>query len=59
MEIPDELLERMAQFRVQLPELLALSLHQAALPAATARAIVEFLASNPSPSKNGIAAGMR
>jgi hypothetical protein len=51
VEIPDELLELVAQFRDQLPELLALSLHQPALPAATYRAILEFLASNPSPAE--------
>ncbi|NCC35260.1 hypothetical protein [Candidatus Chloroploca sp. Khr17] len=47
IEIPDELFDRMAEVREQLPELLALSLHQPALPAATYRAIVDFLASNP------------
>lgn len=49
IEIPDELLGRMAEVRDQLPELLALSLHQPALPAATYRAILDFMVSNPTP----------
>ncbi|MFV9506117.1 MAG: hypothetical protein AB4911_16320 [Oscillochloridaceae bacterium umkhey_bin13] len=47
IEIPDELFDQMTKIQDQLPELLALSLHQPALPAATYRAIVDFLASNP------------
>jgi hypothetical protein len=49
VEIPDELVDQVAQLRDRLPELLALSLHQPALPAATYRYILDFLASDPSP----------
>lgn len=48
VEIPDELADQVAQMRDRLPELLALSLRQPALPATTYRAILGFLASNPS-----------
>ncbi len=51
VEIPDELVEQVSQLRDRLPELLALSLHQPALPAATYRDILDFLASNPSPQQ--------
>jgi hypothetical protein len=51
VEIPDELMDQVAQLRDRLPELLTLSLHQPALPAATYRYIVDFLASNPSPEQ--------
>jgi len=51
VEIPDELAEQVAQMRDRIPELLALSLRQPALPAATYRAILGFLASNPSPAE--------
>lgn len=51
VEIPDELVDQVAQLRDRLPELLALSLHQPALPAATYRYILDFLASNPSPEQ--------
>lgn len=48
VEIPDDLLEQVAQLRDRLPELVALSIRQPALPAATYRYILDFLASNPS-----------
>jgi hypothetical protein len=48
LEIPDSLAEQVAQMRDRLPELLALSLKQPALPAATYRHILDFLVSNPS-----------
>lgn len=50
LEIPDELAEQVTQMRDRIPELLALSLRQPALPAATYRAILSFLASNPAPA---------
>jgi hypothetical protein len=49
LEVPDELVERAEQLRERLPDLLALSLEQPALPAATYRYILDFLAGNPSP----------
>jgi hypothetical protein len=51
VKIPDELLAKVVELRERLPELLALSLHQPALPAATYRYILDFLASNPSPEQ--------
>ncbi|MEI7643936.1 MAG: hypothetical protein WCJ55_06615 [Chloroflexales bacterium] len=51
VEIPDELAEQMGHMRDRIPELLALSLRQPALPAATYRTILSFLASNPSPAQ--------
>jgi hypothetical protein len=51
VEIPDELAEQVGQLRDRLPELLTLSLRQPALPAATYRAILGFLASDPSPAQ--------
>ncbi|PDV99277.1 hypothetical protein [Candidatus Chloroploca asiatica] len=51
LEIPDALAEQIAQMQDRLPELLSLSLKQPALPAATYRAILAFLACNPSPAE--------
>lgn len=51
IEVPDELADQVAQLRDRLPELLALSLQQPALPAATYRHILAFLASGPSPAQ--------
>lgn len=51
VEIPDELVEQVAQLRERLPELVALSLRQPALPAATYSYILDFLASDPSPEQ--------
>lgn len=51
LELPDELAEQIGLLRDRLPELLALSLQQPALPAATYRYVLDFLASNPSPEQ--------
>lgn len=40
VELPDELVDQVAQLRDCFPELLALSLHQPSLPAATHRYIL-------------------
>ena len=48
IEVPDELSELIAQVGDRLPELLAQSLQQPALPAHIYRYILDFLASNPS-----------
>ncbi len=47
IQVSDELSERLSQFGDRLPELLALSLRQPALPAHVYRYIVDFLASGP------------
>ncbi|MBD2186048.1 hypothetical protein H6S82_06815 [Planktothrix sp. FACHB-1355] len=47
LEIPEELSDQLAQVGDRLPELLALSLQQPALPAHIYRYILNFLASNP------------
>jgi hypothetical protein len=51
IEVPDELSAQLDQVRDRLPELLALSLRQPAVPASIYRALVDFLASNPSPAQ--------
>ena len=51
LEIPDELADELGQLQDRLPELLALSLRQPALPAATYHYILDFLASNPTPAQ--------
>jgi hypothetical protein len=51
LEVSDELSERLAEVSDRLPELLALSLQQPALPAHTYRYILDFLASNPAPEQ--------
>lgn len=48
IEIPDELAARADELRERLPALLALSLEPPALPTATYRSILDFLATNPS-----------
>ena len=48
IEVPDELSELIAHAGDRLPELLAQSLRQPALPAHVYRYILNFLASNPS-----------
>jgi len=48
IEVPDELSELIAQVGDRLPEVLAQSLQQPALPAHIYRYILDFLASNPS-----------
>ena len=47
IQVPDELSERLAQLGDRLPELLALSLPQPALPAYVYRYILDFVASQP------------
>jgi len=51
VEVPDELTARLNQIGERLPELLALSLEQPAIPAKLYRDILSFLASDPSPEK--------
>lgn len=51
IEVPEELSVALAQFGDRLPELLALSLQQPALPAHIYRYILNFLASNPTPEQ--------
>lgn len=48
IEVPDELSELVAAAGDRLPELLAQSLRQPALPAHVYRYVLDFLASNPS-----------
>jgi hypothetical protein len=47
IEIPDELSIRLSPIRDRIPELLALSLQQPAIPAAIYRNLVAFLAQGP------------
>lgn len=51
IEVPEELSEQLSQVGDRLPELLALSLQQPALPAHIYRYILDFLASNPTPEE--------
>jgi hypothetical protein len=51
LEVPDDLADQLAHVRDRLPELLALSLLQPALPAHIYRYILDFLASNPTPEQ--------
>ncbi|AFZ22524.1 hypothetical protein Cylst_0147 [Cylindrospermum stagnale PCC 7417] len=52
LEVSDELSQQLAQIgNERLPELLALSLQQPAVPAQVYRYILDFLASNPTPEK--------
>lgn len=51
LEVPDDLADQIAHVRDRLPELLALSLQQPAVPAHIYRAIVTFLASAPTPQQ--------
>jgi hypothetical protein len=51
IDIPDELSARLAQVRDRIPELLALSLQQPAVPAHIYREILDFLASQPTPEE--------
>ena len=51
IEVPEELSERLSEVGNRLPELLALSLQQPALPAHIYRYILNFLASNPTPEQ--------
>jgi hypothetical protein len=51
IEIPDELSVKLHRIQDKLPELLALSLHQPAIPASIYRMIVQFLAGQPTPAQ--------
>jgi hypothetical protein len=51
LEIPEELSEQLSQIGDRLPELLALSLQQPALPAHVYHYILYFLSSNPTPQQ--------
>jgi hypothetical protein len=51
IDIPDELSAQLAQVRDRIPELLALSLQQPAVPAHIYREILDFLASQPTPEE--------
>jgi len=51
LEVPEELSEQLQQIGDRLPELLALSLQQPAVPAQIYRYIVNFLATNPTPQQ--------
>lgn len=51
IDIPDELSAQLTQIRDRLPELLALSLQQPAVPAHIYREILDFLASQPTPDE--------
>jgi hypothetical protein len=51
IEVPEELSVALAQVGDRLPELLALSLQQPALPAHIYRYILNFLASKPTPEQ--------
>ena len=48
LQVPDELADQLAAVQDRLPELLALSLRQPALPAQLYRTILTFLAGEPS-----------
>jgi len=51
LAVPDDLADQLAQIRDRLPELLALSLRQPAIPARLYREILGFLAGNPTPAQ--------
>jgi hypothetical protein len=51
LDLPDELADQLARVRDRLPELLALSLQQPAVPAHIYRTILTFLASGPTPAQ--------
>ena len=51
LEVSEELSLQLAQVGDRLPELLALSLQQPAVPAQVYRYILDFLASNPTPEQ--------
>lgn len=51
IEVPDELSELVAQAGDRLPELLAQSLKEPALPAHVYRYVLDFLASRPTPEQ--------
>jgi hypothetical protein len=51
VDVPDDLADRLAEAHERLPELLALSLQQPALPAQLYRTLLTFLASAPTPAQ--------
>jgi len=51
LTVPDELADQLAPLGDRLPELLALSLRQPAVPARLYRAILDFLVGAPSPAQ--------
>lgn len=51
LEVSEELSQQLAQVGDRLPELLALSLQQPAIPGHIYRYILDFLSSNPSPQQ--------
>lgn len=51
LEVSEELSQQLAQVGDRLPELLALSLQQPAVPTEIYRYILDFLASNPTPEQ--------
>jgi hypothetical protein len=51
VEVPDELTDRLNEIGERLPEFLALSLEQPAVPAKLYRDILSFLASDPAPEE--------
>ena len=51
VDVPDELADRLAEAGERLPELLALSLRQPALPAQLYRTVLDFLADAPTPAQ--------
>lgn len=51
IEVPDDLLELVAQAGDRLPELLARSLREPTLPAHVYRYVLDFLASRPTPDQ--------
>ena len=51
LAVPDDLADQLTGIRDRLPELLALSLRQPAMPAHLYREIVAFLAGNPTPAR--------
>lgn len=51
LNVPDELADQLTELQDRLPELLALSLQQPAVPASIYRAILTFLASAPTPAQ--------
>ena len=50
LDVPDDLADELAPIHDRLPELLALSLQQPAVPAQIYREILTFLVSNPTPA---------
>jgi hypothetical protein len=51
VDVPDDLADRLTEAHERLPELLALSLQQPALPAQLYRTLLTFLANAPTPAQ--------